>query len=49
MEEENIPELNTIDGVYVEQVNTTNIPKLTDEEADKKEQEKVEITEEGGL
>ena len=49
MDETNIPELNTIDGVYVEQVNTIDIPKLTNEEADSKEQEKIEITEEGGL
>ena len=43
------PELETVDGTFVDSVlDTLEIPEMTDEEADSKEAEQVEIEEEGG-
>lgn len=43
------PELETVDGTFVDSVlDTLDVPEMTDEEADSKEAEQVEIEEEGG-
>lgn len=49
----NVPELETVDGVYVDEVpeelSSLEIPEMTKQEADEyKEQETVEIETEGG-
>lgn len=42
-------ELKTVDGTFVADVlDTLEVPEMTDEEADSKEAEQVEIEEEGG-
>ena len=45
----NMPELPTEDGTYTELVESTEVPKMTDEEADNREYEEVEIISEEGL
>lgn len=48
--EEEVKELPTENGVYTEikEIDTVEIPKLTDEEADVKESEQLPENEEGG-
>lgn len=46
--EEEVKELPTENGVYTEIVDTVEIPKFSDEEADSKEAETTLVNEEGG-
>lgn len=43
------PELPTEEGVYTETVGSTEIPEFTEEEANDREYEAVEVIQEGGL
>lgn len=44
------PELKTVDGTFVADVlDTLEVPEMTDEQADDKEQENIEIEQEGGM
>lgn len=44
------PVLETVDGTYVAPIlDTLDVPELTEEQADEKEQENIEIEQEGGM
>lgn len=49
-ETQDVNVLETVDGTFVDSVeNSVDIPEMTEEEADDREYEQVEVVEEGGL
>ena len=51
-ENDNVEVLETMDGTYIDEnmiLDSQNIPKFTEEEADDREYEKIEENSEGGL